>query len=85
MIPYGKKMVHSISKILTASILLYLVSKDRNSSQKPNSLLIRVLKSKYLSKKDFMEPDIGHNSYYTWRSIWNIIPFLHSVTAEKLA
>jgi len=23
-----------------------------------------------------MEPDIGHNPYYTWRSIWNIIPLL---------
>lgn len=35
----------------------------------PNSLLARVLKSKYFRDKDIMDAELGHNPSFVWRSL----------------
>lgn len=41
-----------------------------------HSLLTRVLKSKYFSKKGFLESNLNHNPSYILRIIWSTIPLL---------
>jgi hypothetical protein len=36
----------------------------------PDSLVAKVLKSKYFSKKAFITSRLGSNPSYVWRSLW---------------
>jgi hypothetical protein len=37
----------------------------------PDSLITRLFKTRYFSRSDFLQSNIGHNPSYIWRSIWS--------------
>lgn len=38
----------------------------------PNSFFAQILKSKYFSNVDFLQPQLGNNPSHTWKSLWAV-------------
>ncbi|GAU44570.1 hypothetical protein TSUD_139430 [Trifolium subterraneum] len=43
----------------------------------PDSLITRLFKTRYFSRSDFLQSNIGHNPSYIWRSIWSAKFIVH--------
>nr|DAD38904.1 TPA_asm: hypothetical protein HUJ06_013226 [Nelumbo nucifera] len=51
--------------------LAMLAKQGWNILSNPDALVCRVLKAKYFPRGDFLAAQCGHNSSYTWKSIWH--------------